>query len=390
MQSVNKWNTGVQILCLRKILILNGRCSTTVFANRIQFAELGRMLYTEVTSHLTPNQPWSSLVNIGGHIKERKLLATGFKRPVNRTGARQGGLYQGDAQLIKPEQKSPTLLFTRSYRKRVRSLLLCPLSVERCYFPSFVDSLLMTMHHLVFEKNVWGGGGNEVECAGKVEIRWTQFQASLGQSTQRCILPPSVVVSYRSRWDSMCPECQKTLLRLCIIIIIIYSLTARVVGAPQMVSQPVSSIFPVLHCSLGLGELQTCPFPDVVSLQDGFDQTWWTGNMTIPLQFASLYDGQVFVWSNCLLDLDTDFLVGLCMRCVVILRKHLISVACILLWSSAVSAHDSQACRKMDVTRERICRILELRKILLSIQTCFSLVNAAVVWTILAWNPQQL
>ena len=33
--------------------------------------------------------------------------------------------------------------------------------------------------------------------------------------------------------------------------------------------------------------------------------------MTIPLQFASLYDGQeVFVWSDCLLDLGTDLLVG--------------------------------------------------------------------------------
>ena len=33
--------------------------------------------------------------------------------------------------------------------------------------------------------------------------------------------------------------------------------------------------------------------------------------MTIPQQFASLYDGQeVFVWSNCLLDLGTDILVG--------------------------------------------------------------------------------
>ena len=40
--------------------------------------------------------------------------------------------------------------------------------------------------------------------------------------------------------------------------------------------------------------------------------------------------------------------------------------------------HDSQAYRKMDVTRERINRILELREILLSIQTGFSLVNAAV------------
>ena len=33
--------------------------------------------------------------------------------------------------------------------------------------------------------------------------------------------------------------------------------------------------------------------------------------MSIPLQFASLYDGQeVFVWSDFLLDLSTDFLVG--------------------------------------------------------------------------------
>ena len=33
--------------------------------------------------------------------------------------------------------------------------------------------------------------------------------------------------------------------------------------------------------------------------------------MSIPLQFASLYDHQeVFEWSNRLLDLGTDFLVG--------------------------------------------------------------------------------
>ena len=33
--------------------------------------------------------------------------------------------------------------------------------------------------------------------------------------------------------------------------------------------------------------------------------------MTIPLQFSSLYHGQeVFVWSDCLLDLGMDFLVG--------------------------------------------------------------------------------
>ena len=58
-------------------------------------------------------------------------------------------------------------------------------------------------------------------------------------------------------------------------------------------------------------------------------------------------------------------------------------MACVLLWSSAVRVHDLQACRKMDVTRERISRILEMREILLSIQTGFSLVNAAVVCAIL-------
>ena len=58
-------------------------------------------------------------------------------------------------------------------------------------------------------------------------------------------------------------------------------------------------------------------------------------------------------------------------------------MACILLWSSALRVHDSQAYRKMDVTRERISRILELREILLSFQSGFSLVNVVVVYAIL-------
>ena len=45
---------------------------------------------------------------------------------------------------------------------------------------------------------------------------------------------------------------------------LIYPMTVRVVGAQQMILQPVSSIFPVLHCRLVLGELQACPLPDVV------------------------------------------------------------------------------------------------------------------------------
>ena len=83
--------------------------------------------------------------------------------------------------------------------------------------------------------------------------------------------------------------------QLSFIITIINSLTARVVGAPQMILQTVFSIFPCSPLTLGLAELQACPFPDVVfpplplsalssspfqcALQDGFgrhdeQETW--------------------------------------------------------------------------------------------------------------------
>ena len=58
-------------------------------------------------------------------------------------------------------------------------------------------------------------------------------------------------------------------------------------------------------------------------------------------------------------------------------------MACILIWSSSVRVHDSQAYWKMDVTREHIRRILELREILLSFQTGFNLISAAVACAIL-------
>ena len=58
-------------------------------------------------------------------------------------------------------------------------------------------------------------------------------------------------------------------------------------------------------------------------------------------------------------------------------------MVCILLWSSVVRVRDSQAYRKMDVTREGISCILELSEILLLFQTGFNLVNAAVVCAIL-------
>ena len=65
-------------------------------------------------------------------------------------------------------------------------------------------------------------------------------------------------------------------------------------------------------------------------------------------------------------------------------------MACILLFSSAVKVHDSQAYRKMDVTREHFRCILELREILLLFQTGFNLVSAAVVCGILETREPQI
>ena len=86
----------------------------------------------------------------------------------------------------------------------------------------------------------------------------------------------------------------------------------------------------------------------------------------MPLQFESLYDRhEIFVWSNCLLDLGTDFLMG---DMVFIRDAEDLSVAPHFhgLYSSLElcreRAHDSQAFRKMDVTHERISRIQISRK----------------------------
>ena len=62
-------------------------------------------------------------------------------------------------------------------------------------------------------------------------------------------------------------QCRKSFVAaffIIIIVIIISSLTARVVGAPEMISQPVSSTFSVIYCPLGLYQFQACPFSDVV------------------------------------------------------------------------------------------------------------------------------
>ena len=117
----------------------------------------------------------------------------------------------------------------------------------------------------------------------------------------------------KKRWDVLGHLKSRRFLFNCFnAIIIIYHFTATVVGHHRWFHYQFPPFFCFLDCPLGLGELQACPFPDVVfpplplttlssypfhcALQDGFGQTWWwTGDITIPLQFASLYGGQVFV-----------------------------------------------------------------------------------------------
>ena len=94
-----------------------------------------------------------------------------------------------------------------------------------------------------------------------------------------------------------------------------------------MISQPVFSMF--LCSPLPSGTWWTpglsipwCCFPTSSSvclvffplslcLERWFWPNWWTGDISMPLHFASLYDSQkFFVKSDRLLDLGTDFFVG--------------------------------------------------------------------------------
>ena len=69
------------------------------------------------------------------------------------------------------------------------------------------------------------------------------------------------------------------------------------------------------------------------------------GDMSIPLQFAYLYDRQVFMWSDCLLDLGTNFLVGnmVFVRCEVSCGSTsfpwLVFSFGALLWGSMIQKH---------------------------------------------------
>ena len=114
--------------------------------------------------------------------------------------------------------------------------------------------------------------------------------------SQRCTCTKEWILSSHITWLRQEKHYSVSFLvmtNVIIIIIIIYSLTARVVGAPQMISQPDSSIF---LCSPLPSETWRTPglsipwcclpiscsiclvfFPLSLCLQDGFGQTWWTG-----------------------------------------------------------------------------------------------------------------
>ena len=157
-----------------------------------------------------------------------------------------------------------------------------------------------------------------------------------------------------------------------------------------MISQPVPPFFPVLSCPLVLGELQTFPFPDVVFhlflclpylllpftvlckivLARPDERETWSYHCSLRL-FTLIKRsscGPIACW---ILEWTSSSVTWCLYEMHSILRQHLISITCILLWSSAVRVHDLQAYRKMDVTRKRISRILEMRKTTPVIQNWF-------------------
>ena len=182
-------------------------------------------------------------------------------------------------------------------------------------------SPLQWQHRRLFLNNSWSPTGMSTPTHPLQYISGKNHGRQLRRSRRHC-----KHLRQNSHQSRLC-WWHQWLSRRGIIIIIINPLTWGSLGHHRWSCNQFSPFFSVLLCPLGLTELQARPFPDVVipplplsalssspfhcALQDGFGQTWWTGNMTIPLQFASLYHRQeVFVWSNCLLALGTDLLVG--------------------------------------------------------------------------------
>ena len=137
-------------------------------------------------------------------------------------------------------------------------------------------------------------------------------------------------------------------------------------------AKPVSSIFLCSPLPYGTWRTTGCPFPDTVfppllmsALSSPFccalqvvlarPNEWETYPCHCSLHLFMMVRRSSWGLIACWILAQTSSLVtwSLYEMCS-ILWYYLISLACILLWSSAVRAHDSQTYRKMDVPRECI------------------------------------
>ena len=193
------------------------------------------------------------------------------------------------------------------------------------YIP--VDAVISTSNVLL-----WLGSKNiDFTCMYPREVVWPGKLSSIFNWPRHCLRSEvlrhclgSEKMCFRWKWSNLTGEGLKlqhvetsdfffsqivpgwsTFSFIIIIIIIINSLTTRVTWAPQMVSQPVSSIFPCSPLPSGTWKTPGLSISRMLSshlflcllsssgfhcaLRDGFCQTLWMGDMTIPLQFASLY-----------------------------------------------------------------------------------------------------
>ena len=148
----------------------------------------------------------------------------------------------------------------------------------------------------------------------------------------------------------------------------IYPLTAGLVGAPQRTPQPVSFIVlcsPLLSdtshlffCLPGLLLPFTVPCKMVLARPDEREIYPHHCSLRLFTMVRRSSCGPIACW---ILAQTSSLVTWSLYEMRSILLKHLIFMARILLWSSAVRVHDSRTYRKMDVTRERIIRILKLK-----------------------------
>ena len=120
--------------------------------------------------------------------------------------------------------------------------------------PEMLSRIAQTTAVLTRSKPVWKDGS--ISLSSKIRLtRSFVISIFLCACESR-----TLTAELQRRIPAMEMRCYRKVLRISYK----YHVTARVVGAPHMISQPDISVFPVLHCPPGLGELQACPFPDVV------------------------------------------------------------------------------------------------------------------------------